>query len=90
MRDSPYADRVVALIDAPRDPESHTVRELERVLGDRLFKLDRPSLEEAIPGEIYERAGIIEFDANVPRDEAAWLPAAHVAIDGLIAALVAR
>jgi len=30
---------------------------------------------------------LIEAD---PRDEAAWLPAAHVAIDGLIAALVAR
>jgi hypothetical protein len=58
MRDSPYARRVVALIDAPRDPESHTVKELERVLADRLFVLDAPSLEEAIDAAIYERAGL--------------------------------
>jgi hypothetical protein len=58
MRDSPYADRVVALIDQPEDPESHTVAELERVLGDRLFRLEAPSLEEAVPEIVYERAAL--------------------------------
>jgi hypothetical protein len=55
MRDSPYAERVVALIDAPHDPETHTIKELRRILGDRLVTLDEPSLEEAIPEELYTR-----------------------------------
>ncbi len=55
---SPYTQRVVALIDAPADPESHTVQELEGVLGDRLIRLDEASLEESIPEDIYERVGL--------------------------------
>jgi hypothetical protein len=59
MRDSPYAKRVVALIDRPSDPASQAVAELRRVLGDRLVVLDEPSLEEAIPSAIYERVGLV-------------------------------
>lgn len=58
MRDSPYAGRVVALIDAPADPNSHTVQELGRVLGDRLFISGEASLEASIPNAVYERAGL--------------------------------
>jgi hypothetical protein len=58
MEDSPYAQRVVALIDQPAEPGSHTMLELERVLGDRLIRLDEPSLEEAIPEDVYEKAGL--------------------------------
>jgi hypothetical protein len=47
--DSPYAGRVVALVDRPRS-ESHknSIEGIRKVLGDRLFELDKASLEEYI------------------------------------------
>jgi hypothetical protein len=57
MRDSPYANKVVAMIDLPPDPKPPAVGELRRVLGDRLFVLDKPSIEEYIPEGIYTRIG---------------------------------
>ena len=56
-RDSPYASKIVALIDLPPAPNPPAVGELQRVLGDRLFILDQPSIEEYIPEEIYMRIG---------------------------------
>lgn len=57
LPDSPYAGRVVAMIDEPADPTSHSVRELRRILGDRLFELDETSIEAYIPDGIYARIG---------------------------------
>lgn len=57
VNDSPYAGRVVALIDAPRQPESESVKKLKHDLTDRLFILNRPTIEEYMPEELYARAG---------------------------------
>jgi energy-coupling factor transporter ATP-binding protein EcfA2 len=57
MRDSPYANKVVAMIDQPLDPTSTMVGELRQVLKERLFVLDRPSIEEYVPEGIYTRIG---------------------------------
>ncbi len=56
-RDSPYARKVVTLIDRPSDPSPHAVEELRRVLGPRLFELSAPSIEEYVPEGVYARAG---------------------------------
>jgi ABC-type cobalamin transport system ATPase subunit len=55
MNDSPYAKTAVALID---HVEGGRVSELRRVLGDRLYMLDEPSLEEYLPEDFYVRAGM--------------------------------
>lgn len=57
VNDSPYAGRVVALIDAPADPTAANIERLRQDLGDRLYRLDAPSVEAYIPADIYERAG---------------------------------
>jgi len=57
VNDSPYAGRVVALIDAPADPDAMNVQRLRDDLGDRLHVLDAPSVEAYIPAAFYERAG---------------------------------
>jgi energy-coupling factor transporter ATP-binding protein EcfA2 len=58
MRDSPYAKRVVALID-----DRATNRdELRRVLRKRLFELGAASLEEYLPDELYRRVGLEKGD----------------------------
>jgi hypothetical protein len=57
VNDSPYAKRVVALIDEPRETEKASVERLAADLGERLFTLNAPSIEEYIPEEIYARAG---------------------------------
>jgi ABC-type cobalamin transport system ATPase subunit len=56
--DSPYADRVVAMIDAPHDQDAHKVEQLRKDLGDRLVELDHHSLEQEIPEELYVRGGL--------------------------------
>lgn len=56
VNDSPYAGRVVALIDQPRDPESANIERLRETLQDRLFVLDQPTIEEYVPESIYTRA----------------------------------
>jgi hypothetical protein len=55
VNDSPYAGRVVALIDQP-NRESENLRRLRNALGDRLFELDQSSIERYIPEEVYARA----------------------------------
>lgn len=57
VNDSPYAGRIVALVDAPRDSEAANFKRLQDELGDRLYVLDRPSIEEYLPMNIYTRAG---------------------------------
>lgn len=56
VNDSPYAGRVVALIDAPLENEVSTVARLEKDLGERLFVLDEPSIEASLPSALYDRA----------------------------------
>jgi hypothetical protein len=58
VNDSPYAGKVVAIIDEPGDPDAPNVRKLRENMKDRLYVLDKPSLEEYMPGEIYSRAGL--------------------------------
>jgi hypothetical protein len=60
VNDSPYANHVVAMIDAPRDTEMASVDRLRADLGDRLYVLDTPSIEEYVPAEVYERAGRVK------------------------------
>lgn len=57
VNDSPYAGRVVALIDAPVDDQAANVLKLRHDLRGRLFELDAPSVEEYLPEELYRRAG---------------------------------
>jgi hypothetical protein len=52
MRGSPYADRVVALVDQQvGDAETRLAS-----LGDRLYVLPATSLETYLPAELFERA----------------------------------
>ncbi len=53
--DSPYAHTVVALVDALED--AGRLKQLRGMLGDRLYELDKPSLEDYLPDTLYERAG---------------------------------
>lgn len=57
VNDSPYARRVVALIDKPSEEHASTLAKLRSDLGDRLFELDASSMEEYLPEELYVRAG---------------------------------
>jgi ABC-type multidrug transport system ATPase subunit len=57
VNDSPYADRVVALIDEPLEDERATAERLRNDLGERLHILGSPSIEEYMPAELYQRAG---------------------------------
>ncbi len=57
VNDSPYATRVVALVDKPRKLSDASYKELKRVLKDRLFTLDQHSLEEYLPEYLYEKCG---------------------------------
>lgn len=60
MNDSPYAKRVVALIDEP-DPSQEAQRaELARVLGDRLFVLPVTSMEAYVSSDLYQRVGRVK------------------------------
>lgn len=56
VSDSPYAKRVVALVDEPKDPEGKNFVKLKGALKDRLFVLDAGSIEEYVPEAIYARA----------------------------------
>jgi len=49
VKDSPYARRVVSMVDRPRPNEASIHAELDRVLGNRLFVLEEESIEAAIP-----------------------------------------
>jgi AAA domain, putative AbiEii toxin, Type IV TA system len=53
VNDSPYAKRVVALIDKPDDPSKQNRL---KHLGNRLFVLDQPSIEEYLPEALYTSA----------------------------------
>ena len=55
VNDSPYATRVVALVDKPRKLSDASYKELKRVLKDRLFTLDQHSLEAYLPDFLYEK-----------------------------------
>ncbi len=57
MKDSPYARKVVAMIDQSGDPPPPAVAELRKVLDSRFFELDQPSMEAYIPEGIYARSG---------------------------------
>jgi len=60
--DSPYAQRVVAMIDAPREQDVHKVERLRQDLDERLVELDHQSLEEEIPEDLYARGGLDRED----------------------------
>lgn len=53
--DSPYAKRVVALVDKPRNNDQMT--RLRTNLKDRLFVLGHPTLEDYLPERLYAKAG---------------------------------
>jgi hypothetical protein len=57
VMDSPYAQRVVALIDHPGTEHRQPAEEIGRTIGDRLYVLPEGSIEEYLPDEIYERIG---------------------------------
>lgn len=54
--DSPYAQRVVALIDRPSPAEQRHRQKLQDDLGDRLYVLDANSLESYLPQDLYAKA----------------------------------
>jgi hypothetical protein len=57
VNDSPYAERVVAVIDQPNNPDAPNMERLRNTLGDRLYELDAPTIEDYIPEEVYVCAG---------------------------------
>ena len=54
---SPYAQRVVVLVDNPTPEASSKVKELQSTIGNRCVVLDQPSIEEYIPEHLYKLAG---------------------------------
>jgi hypothetical protein len=56
-KDSPYAKKIVAMIDKPVDTDSRAVTELKQVLKERLFILGEQSIEEYVPDAIYTKIG---------------------------------
>jgi ABC-type multidrug transport system ATPase subunit len=56
LRDSPYAKRVVALIDKSTDKEGEQAAKLKALLPGRFFELDRPALEEYLPSSLFDQA----------------------------------
>jgi energy-coupling factor transporter ATP-binding protein EcfA2 len=70
VSDSPYAGRVVALIDQPQDSERVRVEKLRTILSNRLIELPAPSLESYMPEAIYQSAGL-EKDVQLGRVAAA-------------------
>lgn len=56
VNDSPYADRVVALIDQPHASDAPNAAKLAQDLGDRLYVLETASIEQYIPEAVYGRA----------------------------------
>ena len=62
VSDSPYKDRIVALIDQPNRQSQQTYEKLKTVLGTRLFELSSPSLEEFYPEALYTRCGRVKDD----------------------------
>lgn len=83
------AKRVVDLIDQPPDSRSRTAAQLEQVLGNRLFRLNEPSIEEAIPDAVYERAGLAKENVleelRALRDDYQGLHAAKRAVSRQLA-----
>lgn len=55
--DSPYAKRVVALVDQADPSEKTQLDGLQEILGDRLVILPDGSIEEYLPDDLYARAG---------------------------------
>jgi len=54
---SPYSKKVVAVVDKPEENSSvKRVEEIKEQLKDRLFILDKPSIEGYIPTNIFEKA----------------------------------
>ncbi len=58
VSDSPYAGRVVALIDGPSASEKSRTDKLKSHLGQRLVELPGPTLEHYIPEALYTAAGL--------------------------------
>jgi predicted ATPase len=57
VNDSPYAKRIVAMIDQPKGTDLDKVDRLHELLGERLHILDSHLIEDYVPPAIYERAG---------------------------------
>jgi predicted ATP-dependent endonuclease of OLD family len=62
VHDSPYSKRVVVLVDQPR--EKKTLDGLQRSLDGRLFVLPAESLEDFLPADLYQRAGMNKQTVN--------------------------
>jgi ABC-type cobalamin transport system ATPase subunit len=87
VNDSPYATRVVAMVDAV---EPGRLGELRRVLGERLIVLDAASLEEYIPDGFYSRVGLdkvtvlAQLQAAARRDQSALKAEVAVAMAAVL------
>lgn len=57
INESPYKSRVVVLIDQKNINNSEKVEELSKELGNRLFELNAPSIEEYLSEALYSKAG---------------------------------
>lgn len=58
MNTSPYADKVVVLLDKTKN--SHTnakIKDIKNSVKDRLFVLSEPTIEEYIPEYIFTKSG---------------------------------
>jgi len=62
VSDSPYKNRIVALIDKPNKQGQQTYEKLQNISSDRLFELSESSLEEFFPEELYTRCNKIKAD----------------------------
>jgi hypothetical protein len=69
--DSPYSRSTVVLVDgALTDADRQTTAEMRRILGERFLELPSPSLEEYLPAELYQKAGL-EKDVELGKIRAA-------------------
>lgn len=55
---SPYKEKVVVLVDKPNEECKATVDGIKKYLKKRCFILKEESLEESLPDELYQRAGL--------------------------------
>jgi len=56
---SPYRDRVVCLVDEPIEKKDRDrVTAMESILNDRLIVLREPSIEAAVPRDLYAKANL--------------------------------
>lgn len=67
---SPYAKRIVTLLDAPNSETKKIVADIQKFIGDRCFLLTEDSLEKYVPESLYQSAGLMKEKVLVELERA--------------------